>query len=217
MKGLLLLAATVLLAKADVIADQSALNGNSFDITDYRLADDFTPSAAAYLGQVQFWYQAQQQTDLASVAYAIYADNGGALGAMLDSGTVTGPATGYDSASGLFFADFAVSPLLVSAGKTYWLELHAGSSLTDASGFTVSWAATDDNATGIALQNLGLSAPDTAVGVSGFDEYSFVLSGTEVPEPRAATLLATGVLIVAAVKLFRCAQTSECTIRRRNI
>ena len=211
MKQAVLIAAAILVAKASIIADQSTLNGNSFDITDYRLADDFTPSAAAYLNQGQFWYQAQQQTDLVSVEYAIYADNGGALGALLDSGAVSGPTTGYDNASGMFYAVFPVSDLLVSPGATYWLELHSGTSLIDTSGFTVSWAAADDNDTAVALENLALSQPDTAVGFSGFDQYSFVLSGTSVPEPSSAALLATGVLLTAALR-FGGAQ-----IRRRKL
>jgi len=209
-----LLLGTALAASASVIADQSALNGNSFDITDYRLADDFTPSATANLSQVRFWYQAQEQTDLTSVSYAVYADSGGAPGALLDSGTVAGPATGYDDASGLFTADFAVSPLLVSAGTSYWLELHAGTSLTDTSGLTISWAATADNATAIALQNLALATPDTPVGVAGFDQYSFVLGVSDVPEPSTAPMLAA-ILLGAAPAFRRRAMQLVLTRRRK--
>lgn len=213
MRQVVLLAVTVFVAHAGTIADQSMLNGNSFDITDYRLADDFTPSSAAYLDQVQFWYQAQQQTDLASVAYAIYADNGGVPDGILDSGAVANPATGFDGASGMFYAVFPVSSLLVDPGVTYWLELHAGASLTDASGLTISWAATDDNATAVALENLSLSLPDTPVGFSGFDQYSFVLSGSDVPEPSSAALLGTvALIIVAGARRFRGARIS-----RRNL
>jgi len=205
---LIVLATLAAQVRADVLVNQSSLNGNSFDITDYRLADDFQPTKAAYLQTVQFWYQAQFQTDLAAVTYAVYADNSGSLGAVLETGTVDDPSTGYDTVSGLFFADFGIGPLLVSPTDTYWLELHAGTSLTDTSGFTISWAATADNATNVALENLTLSTPDTPVGVSGFDQYSLVVTATPVPEPSTVSMVATIGLALAGAALLRRARTN---------
>jgi hypothetical protein len=196
--GLLLLPLTV---QADPLFSQGPPNGNNFDITDYRLADDFSVPANESLDHIGFWYQAQDQSDLAAVTYAVYQDRGGALGALLGSGTINNPNTSYDSLSGLFFGDFPIAPLAVLGGSTYWLELHAGASLTDTSGFTVSWAAADDNATQIALANYLLNPPDSPVNFSGFDQYAFDLGGTPVPEPALAALILPGLLLLLLVFL----------------
>ena len=188
-------------AHADILFDQSALNGNSFDITDYRLADSFKPTAGGTVQQLQFWYQAQDQSDLAIVTYAIYADQSAAPGSLLDSGTVNDPTTAYDSASGLFSASFGIDPLAVNSSSTYWLELHAGDSLTDSSGFTISWAAVADNPAPAALMSLTLAAPDTSVGVSGFNQYAFSLTGITAPEPSAFLVWAV-IAFAAAGKSF---------------
>lgn len=206
MKGGTLLAIAGLLlwiaqpgARAGVISSQGPPNGNNFDITDSRLADDFSLTAAATLNEIGFWYQAQEQTDLAVITYAVYQDSSGALGALLQSETVDNPGTSFDAISGLFFADFNITPLDLLGGTTYWLELHAGSSLTDASGFTVSWGAADDNATNVALENATLGLPNSPVGFSGFNQYAFVLSGassSSIPEPVPAALLLFGLFLL---------------------
>jgi hypothetical protein len=200
----LLLIAALSPARADVLFTQSPPNGNNFDITDYRLADDFTVAADATLNEIGFWYDAQQETDLAAVTYAVYKDDGGAPGTLLQSETVDGPPTSFDSASGLFHADFSVDPLPLAGASSYWLELHAGASLTDDSGFTVSWGAADDNATAIALESLTLGVPDTPVDFSGFDQYAFVLgtssSSSSVPEPAPISLLLGALGVLALLK-----------------
>jgi len=176
---------------AGLLVDQSPPNGNSFDITDFRLADDFTLSSVASVNEIGFWYQAQFQTDLAAVTYAVYRDNAGSLATLLQSDTINTPDTSFDPVSGFFFANFVITPISLGGG-TYWLELHAGSTLTDASGFTVSWAAAGDNLTNVALENLSLGLPDAPVNASGFDQYAFQLSGTQTPEPGPAALCALG-------------------------
>ncbi len=80
-------------ARADSLFSQGPPNGNNFDITDYRLADDFSLAQSATVDEIGFWYQAQYQTDLSAVTYAIYADNAGALGTVLQSGTINSPGT----------------------------------------------------------------------------------------------------------------------------
>ena len=216
MKLVLFLAVLVnaTLAKADVVYSQTSPNGNSFDITDYRLADDFTLPASATIGEVQFWYQAQYQTDLTAVTWAFYADNAGMPGSVLDSGTVTSPLTGFDTASGFFFADVPAGPLALADGSRYWLELHAGTSLTDTAGLTVSWAAVDDNSTLDAQQNLLLGIPETPVGFSGYNQYAFELSSTTAatPEPSLRLLLLLSIAALAAfqmVKRIRPTKTSH--------
>jgi hypothetical protein len=204
MKYLLSLAALLTLttfpAHADAIFTQGvSASGNGFDITDYRLADDFSLSTNETLASIGFFYQAQQQTDLGVVTYAIYANNMGGPGNLVQSETINLPTLSIDPASQQFFADFAVSPLALSAATTYWLELHAGVSLTDTSGFTVSWLAADDNMTAIARDNLTLGLPDSAVGIPGFNQYAFQLEAAPTPEPGSAALIALGLATLAAI------------------
>lgn len=179
-------------AAAAAIFSQDSPNGNSFDITDYRLADDFSLPGASVVDGIDFWYQAQFQTDLSVVTYAIYANQAGALGTLLQSETINTITTSCcDASSGLFLANFSITTVSLPAGS-YWLELHAGSTLIDTSGFLVSWGAAPDNATAIALNNQSLNQPDTPVNVSGFNQYAFDINGTAAPEPATAALAVLG-------------------------
>jgi hypothetical protein len=188
-----------------LIYDQSPPNNNSADIVNFRLADDFTLSGASVVMNIDFWYQAQFQTDLSNVTYAIYANSSNHPGTQLFTGTVA-PVTSFDSPNNAFFATFAVPNLSLAAGK-YWLELHGGSSLIDSNGgITVFWAATADNATLAALSSSVPSAPSTSINTSGFEQYAFQLNGTGpasgppgMPEPTSALLVASGLLILKKI------------------
>jgi hypothetical protein len=195
--------------RAATIWDQSPPNSNSSDIVNFRVADDFSLIGPSILSTINFWYQAQFQTDLSTVTYAIYANSGGALGSQLFTGSVA-PTTSFDSPNNAFFASFAVPSLGLGTG-TYWLELHPGTTLTDNNGtIDVFWAATADNASLHALSSPSPGAPATPINNSGFEQYAFQLVGTGpvsgppgsgVPEPTSALLLASGVLILSKWKL----------------
>ena len=201
---------------ASLIFDQSPPNGNSGEITTFRLADDFTLAGSSSIDAVNFWYQAQFQTDLTNVTYAFYANTGGQLGSLLYTGTVA-PATSFDAANFSFFASFALPNLAFSVG-TYWLELHAGASLTDDNGgIAVWWTAANDNATNIALLSSSPNLPNTPVNLSGFNQYAFQLDGTGssppgVPEPSTLLLTAAG----AAIFARRRARSQKTKTWRRN-
>jgi hypothetical protein len=187
--------------RASLIVDQSPPNTNSVDMTFSRDADDFALTGASTVANINFWYQANFETDLADVTYAIYADSGGSLGTLLYTGTAI-PTTSADVNA--FFASFAVPNLALGAG-TYWLELHSGTSLTDTTGFNVWWANADDNGTHPALSDPAPGSPLTPLSVSGFEQFAFQLDGTgppatpppgsATPEPAAALL--TGPALVA--------------------
>jgi len=121
---------------------------------------------------------------------------GGALGSQIASGTAT-PATSTDSNA--FFASFAIFALGLSAG-TYWLELHGGSSLTDTSGFLISWAAVDDNATPAARMSSAPTLPGSPISESGFRQLAFQLEGTSAaPEPATGSSVSLVLLIALIV------------------
>jgi hypothetical protein len=195
--------------RADIITDTSPPNNNATDIVDSRLAADFTLAGASVINDINFWYQAQFQTDLSNIAYAFYSDSAGTLGPVLASGLAS-PST--STGANAFLASFAIPNLPLNAG-TYWLELHAGSSLTDNTNFTIWWAASDSAGTYPALQNSGLALPGTSIAIAGFEQYAFQLEGTggggggsPTPEP-SSILLAAGGLACLGIARRRCART----------
>jgi len=186
---------------ATTIFDQSPPNFNAVDMVDSRVADSFSSLSAFTIGTVNFWYQAQFETDLSTVAWAFYRNSGGVPGTLLYSGAAA-PTTSIDTNA--FFASFGVSNLSFSPG-IYWLELHAGSSLTDntnnGSTFTVFWSNVDGTPTLPTVINSGLGLPTTPVTTPGFEESAFQLLGTSggggtVPEPSAFLLIGSGLALV---------------------
>jgi hypothetical protein len=192
---LLALLAAAMPARAGTLYTQTP-NFNSFDIVNQRLADDFFLTGPATITGIDFWYQASFQTDLSQVTYAIYQNSGGSLGAVVATGTAA-PST--SNQVDYFFASFSIPSLSLASGA-YWLELHADSTLTgNNGGLTVWWEASNDNATPVARFSSG-GTPNTPVGVSGFNNYAFDLTGTAaagVPEPATAALLTAGLLCIA--------------------
>ncbi len=197
-------------AHAGLIYDQSPPNDNSSDIINFRVADDFTLIGASVVNNINFWYQAQFQTDLSNLTYAIDANAGGAPGSQLLTNVVT-PVTSFDSPNNAFFGTFAVPGLSLGAG-TYWLELHAGSTLTDTNGsIAVFWAATADNGSHVALSSASPSAPTDGIFTSGFEQYAFQLDGTGplstppasgVPESSSVLLVAFGLMLIILRKVL---------------
>lgn len=191
------LALPALPAAADTFVTPGAPNGNGFDITDYRLSDSFELPANGVLTDIGFYYQAQFQTDLSTITYAIYAGSSGGNLRALQSASTSSISTSFDSASGMFFADFSVKPVALAGGTPYLLELHAGSSLTDTSGFLVSWAAVDDYNNPVALVSYDGSTPSIPLNYSGYEQYTVNLTLTATPEPGSLFLLGIGVLLLA--------------------
>jgi hypothetical protein len=192
---LVLLLYGVIPAHAGIIVDQIPPNGNAQNMTDFRVADDFTLFGPYLLDAINFWYFAQDETDLSVATFGIYDNTGGTLGALIDTGTVA-PTTSFDSVNDAYFAVLDIGSFDIAAG-TYWLELHAGSSFTDDNGnLEVDWAAVDDNSTALALGNTSLGLPDsTALDISGYEQMAFQIDGVEapnsppqVPEPASGLL-----------------------------
>ena len=104
--------------------NQGPPNGNNFDITDYRLADDFSVPASVSLDHIGFWYQAQDQSDLAAVTLRGVSGSWwrprGAAGSSALSTTRTLPTI---HSRDYFSPIFPIAPLAVPGGSTYWLGI----------------------------------------------------------------------------------------------
>jgi hypothetical protein len=126
-----------------------------------------------------------------------------------DDLAVSGSADGTNVCPNCALASVSIAGVSVGPG-TYWLELHAGSSLDDGTNsgtsFAIDWAAVDDNATLVAeYAGLG-TVPNTPVDVSGYDDYAFQLTGqtvTATPEPGTAASLLLGLLWIARRRIMK--------------
>jgi hypothetical protein len=199
-----------------VIFDQSTtLNGNGFDMTDNRIADDFTLASASIVQGINFEYifsGGGSPGDLSFISIGIYADNSGSPGTLIseqDDLAVTGSADSSNVCPNCSLASIAITNVALGAGN-YWLELHAGSSLNDGtnagSTLEIDWAAVNDNATlGAQYAALG-TVPNTPVDVSGYNDYAFQLTEpavTATPEPGTATAVLLGLLWIVRRKLVK--------------
>lgn len=202
--------------RADILFNQTPppSNPNSFDFTDFRVADDFTFSSNSALTSVLFYYTFASNgaaTDLGPVTYAIYNNSAGTVGTLIQSETI---ATGNVTRTGqnalcttCASATFSITSLPLVAG-TYWLELHAGSSLTDNNGgVPLNWANVADNFPNSGFiarwDNGSGSTPNTSLsGFAGFQQFAFELTGTAagVPEPGSFGLLFLGLLLGLSLK-----------------
>jgi hypothetical protein len=201
-------ALTAIPAGASMLFNQNPPNANSINMTDSRVADNFTLFGSAVLDTINFWYQTDvlgTASDLSTVAWSIYSNSGGSLGSALYSGTTTA-ATSFDAVNNADFASFAVPSLALPAG-TYWLELHAGSSLTsDNGGLTIWWSNVDGVPSLAALYNSALGLPNTHETFPGFEAMAFQLVGSgvgNVPEPTEFQMLTVGLVLLACGKAAR--------------
>jgi archaellin len=101
-----------------VLFDQTPTNTNSFSITEFRLADDFTLSNQSTVTDLLFYYtysSGGSPSDLGAVTYAIYTNNAGALGTVLELQTIASGSVTRTGQSGLCptcaSATFSITPL----------------------------------------------------------------------------------------------------------
>jgi hypothetical protein len=180
---------------------------NAYNMSDFRIADNFTLGGSATVTAVRFWAVSVGSSFSSafdgSVTWAIYNDSSGSLGTLVSSGTV-GSLVGVPDGT-LVLSTFPVnvidfnlgSPQALSAG-TYWLELHEGTSLTTSDATAIFWA-TSNGSAGDAKQDFNPTLPSTGQNV----ELAFQLfdnTAPSVPEPTTWVLLAAP---LAAMLWFR--------------
>lgn len=196
----LLLAVLCPALQATLIFDQSLPDNHASDTTTFRGADDFTLVQSSTITGINFWYGATLQGDLTSTAWAIYSNVSGAPGAQIASATAS-ITSSIDGA--FFFASMPVANLNLALG-TYWLEIHSGTSLSDASGPGIDWAFTGDNASFVS--RFSNSGPPVLISgtASGYQQYAFQLDGlavgASVPEPAT---FAAGLGLIALRRRIR--------------
>lgn len=158
-------------------------NGYSIKDTNW-VASDFTLGSAASIGSVGFYFQNYNGITgwNQDIDYAIHANSGGNLGALLASGSgqnVVPTDSGLPWCCGggnAWEVTFDLeTPFAASAGTTYWLKL------TGATGPARSawWVTAAQNGTLISYRN----------GFLNSNEFAFYLNGAQqVPEPASIAI-----------------------------
>lgn len=168
-----------------------------------RLADDFSLGGPATLAAIRFWMVSVPGQFGGTLSYAIYQDSAGALGNVVGSGTVNVSPVLLNQIplylQRYYQVDFNLpAPLALTAG-TYWLELHNGSDLTNATNVEVLWGLVGGDPPGNAQMGFGSQLPSN----NTFDELAFQLYSSDsagVPEPAPIAICAFGLAAIAAIK-----------------
>jgi hypothetical protein len=194
-------------AAAQVVHSNGAPNGQAgFDIfNDFRAADDFAVTTTLGFDLIRFWgLLPSSGTYTPTIFWQILTDAGGAPGttsvasgsAVANSTLRTPLAVGFDS----WQFDLAVGPQLLGPG-IFWLALHDGP-LGDVTDSSLLWEMTDAR-TGSEFAVDFIPVSEWSGNFGGDLAFELHDSTTVTPEPATMTLVATGCIVVAAVRRRR--------------
>jgi hypothetical protein len=168
-------------------------------LNEFRVADNFTLSAASNITNLRFWSVQDTAADYrGSLAWAIYSDVGNAPGATLFS-AVASPTAVAAGASVLMTLQFVfdIPVTFTLAAGNYWLGLN-NSPLNSTDLKNMVWATTATGAgpTGKYLETTGW--------VDTGNEHAFRIEGVAaVPEASTAAMFLAGLAACAALRKKR--------------
>jgi hypothetical protein len=173
-------------------------------LSEFRVADNFTLSAASNITNLRFWSVQDSAADyLGSLAWAIYSDVSNAPGATLFSAVATPTAVAAGTSvlmTPQFVFDIPVTFTL--AAGNYWLGLN-NNPLNSTNPKNMVWAttATGDMTAGKYLETTGW--------VDTGNEHAFRIDGVAaVPEASTAAMFLAGLAACAALRKKRQATTA---------
>jgi hypothetical protein len=202
--SVLLIGALNIPLQAAIIYDNGGPNLDSgFAIWEtFAAADDFTLEDNTDVVGVGFYFQ-----DMLNLVdwsqdfnYAIYANDGGLLGALLASGSAQDVSAvdsgmpwccGDETTPNAFLITFNLESAFGAAGgTTYWLELR------NSLGF---WITADPNGTNVARYNGSSAESELAFHLT---DHAFT-AGSHVPEPATIGIVGLGVLALPLLRRSR--------------
>jgi hypothetical protein len=182
-------------ARAAAVFDNGAPNlVSGTQMTEFRVAENFTLPSAADIGNIRFWsVQSAASDHTGSVAWSISSHSGAQPGAELFSGlaSVTGVVSGGSTGFGYLAYVFDIPVTFSLLAGDFWLTLHNGP-LNDIDPLEMLWATTSIGSAPSGLYLDGSTWVDTG------NEHAFRLDGeapiTTVPIPASALLLLVGLV-----------------------
>lgn len=183
---------------------------NSRGIDTFRVADDFVLAGPASIDSIRLWLVTQPGEFQGTLTYAFYQNSAGALGSLIQSGSVSGITLQNTTQipgniHSISQVDFSLPSALALGAGTFWLEIHHGSSLTTSTGFSnVLWALTSTGGVGgNAKQNPNPGLPSNSVN----NELAFQLFGNDtvspVPEPATVSISLVGLAAIGLLRVRR--------------
>jgi hypothetical protein len=204
-------------ASADLLVNQSSLEGTSFNSNTYYqtwAADDFQIAQTSFV--TTFWWvgsQSSDATDLQGFNVRIYAnfyDIGLGRDRPADSPTYSQyialasvtETNNYDNSGYSSFQATTLPAFTATAGTLYWLSIQGDTGTSGEPGQWWGWhlASTENGKVGEFNHPAFIHYPiDQSPFQSTNHDFAFQLSGSPVPLPPSALLLGSGLLGLGAV------------------
>jgi hypothetical protein len=169
----------------------SPILSSGYNVVQNWLADDFTLAAPGSVLAFRVFMSAEQPEYLRDLGWAIYADDGGTPGAVLESGSGPGQRTLIGNVAYFNYRiDFTLPQRLGLAQGRYWLGLSGTPNPDNPYAY---WTGAGPNATLPSMQS-----PDNLHWFMNGQEFAFQILG--VPEPSPGAMFALGLVLLAGIR-----------------